>query len=96
MTELRREEKTVSMRLLYRRTSKSLNDPRAGREDYAGTRQHTAAKVLSTQGRGAKWDSNTIIATWSAISMVRVVPGQNNPNLQQEDSDHDSDIECLD
>ena len=91
-----REKTTVSMRLLYRRTSQSLKDPRVGREDYAGTSQHTAAKVLPTQGRGAKWSSNTIIATWSAISMVRVVPGLNNPNLEQQDSDHDSDIECLD
>ena len=91
-----REKSTVSMRLLYRRTNKSLKDPRIGREDNAGTSQHTAAKVLPTQGRGTKWGSNTIIATWSAISMVRVVPGQNNPNLQQQESDHDSDIECLD
>ena len=90
-----REDRSVSMRLLYRRTSQSLKDPRVGRQDYASKSQHTAAKTLQTQGRGAEWDLDTIISTWSAINMVRVVPGDN-PNLQHQDSDHESDIECLD
>ena len=90
-----KEKPTVSMRLLYRRTSRSIKDPRVGRENYAGNSQQTAAKVLQTQGRGAQWDVNTIVATWSAISMIRVVPGPN-PNLLHQDSDHESDIECLD
>ena len=90
-----KEDRSVSMRLLYRRTSQSLKDPRVGRQDYASKSQHTAAKTLQTQGRGAEWDLDTIISTWSAINMVRVVPGDN-PNLQHQDSDHESDIECLD
>ena len=90
-----REEPSVSMRLLYRRTSQSLPDPRVGRQDDASTSQHTAAKILQTQGGGAEWDLDTIISTGSAINMVRVVPGDN-PNLQTQDSDHEDDIECLD
>ena len=73
-----REEPSVSMRLLYRRTSQSLPDP----------------TTSQTQGGGAEWDLDTIISTWSAINMVRVVPGDN-PNLQTQDSDHEDDIECL-
>ena len=92
-----KEKSTVSMRLLYRRFSQSVKDPRKilDQEDYANKGQHTAVKTLQSQDRGAKWDLNTVISTWSAINMVTVVQGDN-PNLQLEDSDHDSDIECLD
>ena len=88
-----REESSISMRLLYRRKSQSLKDPRVLQQDYAMNSQHTAAKTLHSQDRGAKWDLKTVISTWSAVNMIRVVQGDN-PNLQ--DSDHESDIECLD
>ena len=89
-----KEKETISMRLLYRRSNGSLKDPRVGRNDYATNSQHIAAKVLQTKARrGAKWDTDTIISTWSVTS-IRVVPGDN-PNLQHVDSDHESDIECL-
>ena len=81
------------MRLLYRRKSQTLEDPRVGQQDYARNGQHTAVKTLHSQDRGAKWDLKTVISTWSAVNMLRVVPG-GNPNLQ--DTDSESDIECLD
>ena len=88
-----KEQSSVVMRLLYRRKSQTLEDPRVGQQDYARNGQHTAVKTLHSQDRGAKWDLKTVISTWSAVNMLRVVPG-GNPNLQ--DTDSESDIECLD
>lgn len=87
------EGPTVSMRLLYRRTSQSLRDPRLTSKDYARTNQ--AAKMVRSKAREGGWTVETLISTWAAVSMVKVVPGDN-PHVQPVYSDHDSDLECLD
>ena len=86
-----KEAASVIMRLLYRRNSKTAKDPRLSCQNYA--RSSHAARIIRSRARGAQWDVDTIIATWSAVSQIRVRQ-ENNPNLLHEDSD--SDIECLD
>ena len=86
-----KEAASVIMRLVYRRYSKTAKDPRLSCQNYA--RSSHAARIIRSRARGAKWDVDTIIATWSAVSQIRVRQ-ENNPNLLREDSD--SDIECLD
>ena len=80
------------MRLQYRRSSQKLKDPRLGRQNYASS--SLAARVIRSRARGGRWDLDTAIASWSAVSQVRVVQGSN-PYIVAEDSDHDSDVECL-
>ena len=87
-----KESSTTVMRLQYRRSSQKLKDPRLGRQNYASS--SLAARVIRSRARGGRWDLDTAIASWSAVSQVRVVQGSN-PYIVSEDSDHDSDVECL-
>ena len=84
-----KEGPAVSMRLKYRRNNPTLQDPRLNRPDYGKSSQ--AARTVSSRARGAAWVIDTLIATWSAVSMIRVVPGEN-PHHEESD---ENDLECL-
>lgn len=89
------ERPSVVMRLIYRRTSKMLQDPRRSQRVYPIVDPEPGRSFTIRARRGKGWPVTVTISTWSGLSMVTV---SNKPNrhLEQIDSDHDSDIECID
>ena len=89
------ERPSVVMRLIYRRTSKMLQDPRRSQRVYPIVDPEPGRSFTIRARRAKGWPVTVTISTWSGLSMVTV---SNKPNrhLEQIDSDHDSDIECID
>ena len=88
------ENPTVVMRLIYKRTSKELQDPRLAQRVYP-TVDPEPGRYLTIRARRAKgWSKNQTICTWSGSSSVTI---SNKPNhhLEEIDNDHDSDIEIV-
>jgi len=87
------EKPNVPMRLLSRRTNKSLQDPRKFQKIYPFV-EICPEKAVKVRGRrdGSGFKRGTVVSTWSRINKVRLENGEN-PHIE---SDHDSDIEFCD
>lgn len=88
------ERPNVPMRLLSRRSNKSLQDPRKFQKIYPFV-EICPEKVVKVRGRrdGRAFSRGTLVCTWSMINKVRVNNNVENPHVE---SDHDSDIEFCD
>ena len=84
------EPKNVIMRLLYRKDSKVVSDPRLLRTNYP-VPQNIPARTFRGGGRRG-WGKSSVICTWSGASMVQI-RSENNPHMEEMDIDHDSDLE---
>ena len=82
----------VPMRLLHRRTNRSLQDPRLVQKVYPMA-EVVPMRSFRRPGRANRgWSRDVVICTWSGLSLV-TVSREANPHCQA-DSD-DSDIEVL-
>lgn len=81
------ENKSIALRLLYRRISKTMKDPRLQQEQYP-YKEDIPPK--SIRGKGKGWKGS--IFTWSYLPRLRVLDGDN----PYAESDHESDIELCD
>jgi len=82
------EPKIVPMRLLYRSVSRVVEDPRVSRSSYPTRQPPRPSRIFRGKKGRQGWTENDVICTWQAVSMVKVIPG-NNPHIVNDDNDSD-------
>ena len=90
------EKPSTVMRLIYRRTSGLLEDPRLAQRCYPAPAVDQEPRFFNIRARRANgWTQTQTICTWSGISSL-TISDKPNPHLEDIDSDHESDIEIVD
>jgi len=87
-----KEKRDVAMRLLYKKVSTVLKDPRLSKTPYPSGQKIPARSFRGKKGSKRGWGEDNVICTWSGLSMV-LVSNAPNPHVV---SDHESDVELCD
>ena len=80
------------MRLLYKKVSTVLKDPRLSKTPYLSGQKIPARSFRGKKCSKCGWGEDTVICTWSGLSVV-LVSNAPNPHVV---SDHESDVELCD